>query len=523
VKWHSFRLRIALLSATLAGSAIICFGLVSWLLIYKTKVARLDSEIKSQLLRESSPPRPRNHWPSYQSALPSFFGVNSQSAIALLVLDIDGNTLFSSNNWPADLDQSQLFPQLPFSLPLFPPPREEPPHLYPPPPRNSEEFPPEWPQERPPIHPPLQELLGEPPEPQPIGPDQQRSQLSPIVKHHTASGVWRVGGISSPFAKIAIAVNFARIDREMNPITNIFLISIPSVLILIAIAAWLLSGSALKPLREVTATLQKVTAKGLDQRIPISDVDVEFLEQIEVFNQMMERLERSFQQASRFSADAAHELKTPLAILQGELERTLQQAESGSELQQNLSNLLDEVRRLGSIVRKLLLLSLADAGQMRLHKIDVELSEILLTLAEDIELLAPHLTVKLEIQPKLKIKGDRDLLIQVLQNLITNAVKYNLPSGWVKIAANSKESIVSVTVSNSSHNIPVRDRERIFNRFHRGDSAHNRHIEGLGLGLSLSREIARAHGGELQLDLTPIGETAFTLTFREKAEIGGKK
>ena len=129
MKWHSFRLRIALLSATLAGSAIICFGLVSWLLIYKTKVARLDSEIKSQLLRESSPPRPRNHWPSYQSALPSFFGLNSQNAIALLVLDIDGNTLFSSNNWPADLDQSQLFPQLPFSLPLFPPPREEPPHL----------------------------------------------------------------------------------------------------------------------------------------------------------------------------------------------------------------------------------------------------------------------------------------------------------------------------------------------------------------------------------------------------------
>jgi two-component system heavy metal sensor histidine kinase CusS len=517
VKWHSFRLRIALLSAILAGGALVGFGLVSWLLIYKTKVARLDGEIKSQLWRESSPPRPVNHWSLYSRDLPSFFGLNSQDAIALLVLDTEGNNLFVSNNWPSDLEQSELFPQLPFSPPLFPPPREEPPHLFPPPPpRDGEELSPELPLEGLPIHPPLEELFGEPPEPQPIGIDQRRSLLSPIVKRHTASGVWRVGGISSPFAKIAIAVSFHQIEREMNVITNIFLISIPSVLIVVAIAAWFLSGSALKPLREVTATLQKVTAKGLNQRIPISDVDIEFLEQIEVFNQMMERLERSFQQASRFSADAAHELKTPLAILQGELERTLQQAESGSELQQNLSNLLDEVRRLGSIVRKLLLLSLADAGQMRLHKIDVNLSEILLTLAEDIEILAPQLMVKLEIQTGLRIKGDRDLLIQVLQNLITNAVKYNLPSGWVKIAAQRQELIVSVTVSNSSHNIPVRDRERIFNRFHRGDSAHNRHIEGLGLGLSLSREIARAHGGELQLDLTPMGETAFTLTFRDQ-------
>ncbi|OCR00465.1 two-component sensor histidine kinase [Oscillatoriales cyanobacterium USR001] len=523
MKWHSFRLRIALLSAILAGSALVSFGLLSWLLIYKAKVARLDGEIKSQLLRESSPPRPNNHWPSYERNLPSFFGAYSQRAIALLVLDADGNTLFASNNWPSDLERSELFPELPFAPPLFPPPmfhppRKRPPHLFPPPPRNREEFPPELLPEEPP-----ELLFGEPPEPRPIGHDQRRSKLSGIIKRHTKSGVWRVGGITSPFAKIAIAVSFLQIEREMSPITNIFLISIPSILILVAIAAWFLSGSALKPLREVTATLQKVTAKGLNQRIPISAVDIEFLEQIEVFNQMMERLERSFQQASRFSADAAHELKTPLAILQGELERTLQQAESGSELQQNLSNLLDEVRRLGSIVRKLLLLSLADAGQMRLYKIDVNLSEILMTLAEDIELLAPHLLVKLEIQPGLKIKGDRDLLIQVLQNLITNAVKYNLPNGWVRIAAQRKELIVSVTVSNSSHDIPVRDRERIFNRFHRGDSAHNRHIEGLGLGLSLSREIARAHGGELQLDLTPIGQTAFTLIFHDREEKKRKK
>ncbi|HLO48352.1 MAG TPA: ATP-binding protein [Kamptonema sp.] len=525
MKCHSFRFRIALLSAMLAGTALVGFGLVSWFLIYKTKLARFDSEIKSHLLRESSSPRRVEHWSGYEMALPTFFGVNSPSAIALLVIDVDGNTLFKSTSWPSDLEPKKLFPdQLAFGpqqrLPppetqrqrRFPPrqghrPR---PRRYPPrPPREGEEFLPEWSLGMAPEA--LPEVMGEPP--QLRNREERINKLSPMIEHHTAMGNWRVGGATAPFIRIAIAVKFDLFEHEMSAISNIFLISIPLVLIIVAISAWFLAGSALKPLREVTATLQQVTAKGLDQRIPVGAVDVEFLEQIQVFNQMMERLERSFQQASRFSADAAHELKTPLAILQGELERALQQAESGSEIQQNLSNLIDEVRRLGSIVRKLLLLSLADAGKMRLHQVELDLSEMLLTLAEDIELLAPDLTVNLQIQPGLRIKADRDLLIQVLQNLITNAVKYNLPFGWVRIEAKSKQLIVSVTVSNSSQDIPADDRERIFNRFHRGDSAHNRHIEGLGLGLSLSREIARAHCGELKLELTPSGQTAFTLRF----------
>jgi len=136
----------------------------------------------------------------------------------------------------------------------------------------------------------------------------------------------------------------------------------------VAIGAWILSHRALRPLYRVTAILRGVTATELNQRAASKSVDVEFGELWQVFKQMMDRLERSFKQASRFSADAAHELKTPLAILQGELERSLNQAEPGSQLQQNLSGLIDEVQRLGAIVRKLLLLSLADAGRInRFH------------------------------------------------------------------------------------------------------------------------------------------------------------
>ncbi|WP_415354790.1 sensor histidine kinase [Leptolyngbya sp. FACHB-1624] len=232
---------------------------------------------------------------------------------------------------------------------------------------------------------------------------------------------------------------------------------------------------------------------------------------------MLERLERSFLQASRFSADAAHELKTPLTILQGELERSLQQVEPGSEVQQRLSSLLDEVRRLSSIMRKLLLLSLADAGQMSLYRVKVNLSELLFEMLEDIELLAPHLTVQSDIAPGLSVQGDRDLLKQVLQNLLSNAIKYNLEKGWIRIRAGQSQTAIQVTIANASKGIPVQDRDRIFDRFHRGDPARTRKVEGIGLGLSLAREIVRAHQGDLKLDASQMGQTAFILTLPKTA------
>jgi heavy metal sensor kinase len=328
----------------------------------------------------------------------------------------------------------------------------------------------------------------------------------------TNTGFWRVGAVATSDVDIAIAVNLRTIEAEMNAIRNAYLVSIPLLLVLIAIGAWGVSGSALKPIHEVTATLRRVTAKGLDQRVPTSGSDREFMELLQVFNQMMERLERSFTQASRFSADAAHELKTPLSILQGELERTLQAAAPGSELQQRLSRLLDEVRHLSTIVRKLLLLSLADAGQMRLHTTEVDLSQLLADLVNDIDMLAPDLKVQVQIGTRLTIQADQALLIQILQNLISNAIKYNLPQGWVRIEAEQQHQTIWVTVTNCSRDIPLNERSRIFDRFHRGDLARPQAIEGLGLGLSLSREIAYAHGGNLTLNSTPTGQTAFTLT-----------
>jgi two-component system, OmpR family, heavy metal sensor histidine kinase CusS len=495
VKLSSFRLRIALSFALLTGGVLTGFAMTSWWLIYQAKLNRIDDGIRNQLRRESDRPRPTQHWPPFAKSLPATFNTNSPDDLALLVQDATHQTIYQSPAWTTELTRNTTFPPPPpgaptdqrLSRPPGPPPEDQagpPPNLRPRPP-----LPEDGPERLPPS-----------------------GRLARLVTQSTNTGNWRLGAATGSPLRLAIAVNLRTIDAEMNAIRNVYLVSIPLLLLAIALGAWWLSGSALKPIRDVTETLRRVTAKGLDQRVPTSGSDREFAELLQVFNQMMARLERSFSQASRFSADAAHELKTPLAILQGDLERTLHAAPTGSDLQQRLSSLLDEVRHLNVIVRKLLLLSLADAGQMRLYTTEVDLSELLVDLGNDIEMLAPDLTVKMQVEPALKVQADQALLIQILQNLISNATKYNLSPGWVRIESGRRQQTVFVTVSNASRDIPVSERSQIFDRFHRGDPARNRHVEGLGLGLSLSREIAYAHGGDLTLDPTAAGQTAFTLT-----------
>ncbi|BBD58767.1 integral membrane sensor signal transduction histidine kinase [Nostoc sp. HK-01] len=476
---RSFRLRIALLSATLAGTTLVGFGAVSWFQIYNAKISRLDAELLNQLLRANRPPE-TGKLPPRPELLPSDFGTNSKTPIALLILDTNGQTIREFNSLSADTEVKGLLIQ---RLELAP-------------------APPSIPRQRPPV------IFGtnQPvkPPPRPIPPQ--------LVTEHTAKATWRIGAAKFPNAQVAFAVSLQAVNQEMASIRNIFLISIPGALVLVAVGAWFVSGGALHPIRQLTGVIQQVTVQGLDQRIPSETTDVEFVELIRVFNQMLERLERSFTQASRFSADAAHELKTPLTILQGELERSLQQVEPGSEVQQRLSNLLDEVHRLSGIMRKLLLLSLADAGKMGLYLADVNMSELLLEIVEDVELLAPHLSVQTDIPDNLQVKGDRDLLIQVLQNLLSNAIKYNFADGWIKIQAYQTQKTLKVTIANSSKDILASDRDRLFERFYRGDPARTRKVEGIGLGLSLAREIVRAHQGELALDSLTSGQTGFILT-----------
>jgi two-component system heavy metal sensor histidine kinase CusS len=519
VIFHSFRLRLALLLALLAGVALTGFAAAAWWLTREAKIQQVDATLRSEAEREISRARPVDGWQRYENALARIFATRDPAQVLLLVTESGDGIRFRSEHWPADLDSRSL-PWPPAHLgseiqgndadpaSFRPPPewRSEPPKDFAPPP-------PAWDRDakgpfRPPPGPPDRPGDGKGEfRPPPRGPPPAFAVTTVKIKGQR----WQLGLASVPHARIAIGASLAAIDADMIAVRNAFVVAIPLALALIALGGWFLSTRALRPIQRLTATIRNVTARGLDQRIESAHEDREFAELITVFNDMLNRLERSFLQASRFSADAAHELKTPLAILQGQVERAIGQVDTGSSAQASLTSILDEIRRLSSISRKLLLLSQADAGHMRLYLTRVDLSETLGELVEDTRMLAPTLRVAGDIAPGLVIKADADLLRQLLHNLISNAIKYNTDAGWIRIAAARAGDDLEITVANSSPGIPAAERDRIFERFYRADPAHGRNIDGVGLGLSVSREIARAHGGDLVLKRGADDEALFAL------------
>ena len=343
-----------------------------------------------------------------------------------------------------------------------------------------------------------------------------------VPKFFTAraqSSSWRVGVLGNEDITLVLGLNHDEVQGELNHVRDAFLLTLPVALFLVGLGGWVVAGRALGPLKTIAETAERVTATGLDRRIPESSESPEASRVIQVLNRMMDRLEVSFRQATRFSADASHELKTPLAVMQGELENALQAAASGSAEQQLFGNLLEETQRLNTITRSLLLLAQADAGQLKLTLESMDLSAELETMIEDARVLATdsRLTLDAQVQPQLRVEADLSLLHMAMFNLLTNAIKYNEPDGKISLALTATDSQAVFTVCNSGPGIPAEDQPRVFDRFYRGGRSARPGVDGIGLGLSLAREIVRAHGGELVLKESRAGRTCFELQLNRRA------
>jgi heavy metal sensor kinase len=333
-----------------------------------------------------------------------------------------------------------------------------------------------------------------------------------IASFDAGDSGWRVARVLGPDGEGIVAANVAAIRGELwAALRRIALIAAPIALLLTAVGAWLLSGLALRPVNRLRDAMKAVHERALDQRLPMGREDREFRELIASYNEMLERLEASFNQASRFSADAAHELKTPLTILRGQIERAIPKAQD-PQLQQDLAEVLDEVGRLASISRKLLLLSQADAGKLALLRTEVDLSAMLNERFADTQMLELDATIAAEVEAGLRLQADEQLLGQVLNNVLGNAIRYTPPGGRIGVRARSTPTGVEVLFTNTVHELSPVERSRFFERFYRGDAARNRRVDGHGLGLSLSRVIARAHGGDLTLEPSGAAEVVLKLT-----------
>ncbi len=477
------RLKIALLSAGLSGLVLIVFGVSAWYTVYQMRLDSVDREVRSLASRHPGIFAGRGNPERLASSIQFAFGEDNTNRLILIVQETGGRTLYRSPSWPAEIDPQDL------GLSTASPARD---HTA--------------------ISP---EPATETPRGQGFGlgrggPPPAASFGGSVRFRNARTGVsnWRIGVISNERITLAVGLNQEEVLGEMIHLRNFLLITIPVALFFIGLGGWIIAGRALRPLSLIADTAEHVTAHGLGERVPDVAGNPEAQRVIQVLNRMMDRLEQSFQQASRFSSDASHELKTPIAVMQGELENALQAAAPGSPEQQLFASLLEQTERLRTITRNLLLLAQADAGRLPIVRHPIDLSNEMEGLVDDAEALATGMNLSFDVQitPGVTVEADRALLHAACFNLLTNAIKYNEPGGRVSVQLQGGPTPI-VTIGNSGPGIPPEDQEKVFHRFYR--VRQNPATEGMGLGLSLAREIIRAHGGELILKESAPGWTVF--------------
>jgi heavy metal sensor kinase len=292
----------------------------------------------------------------------------------------------------------------------------------------------------------------------------------------------------------------------------IFQVGLPAV-ILGLLGGWWLTRRALAPVTKLTDAVEKIHEKNLGEKIPRTHNGDELDRLTEMFNVMTARLDDSFQRIREFTLHASHELKTPLTVLCGETETALREDALSSAERERAASQLDELRRLARIVDGLTLLAKADAGQVALKLEPLRLDELVRDNFADAQILAEPHGIKVELTncEEISVRGDRHRLRQLLLNLADNAVKYNQPHGDVIMSLSKSGDMAQFSIVNTGAGISPEILPRVFDRFFRGDPAHENTIDGCGLGLSIAKWIVSAHNGTIQIESVPSKLTTVTV------------
>jgi two-component system, OmpR family, sensor kinase len=290
---------------------------------------------------------------------------------------------------------------------------------------------------------------------------------------------------------------------------------IPFTIVLASIGGYFLARKSLAPVADMTSRADHIGEFTIHQRLPIQNPHDELGRLAATFNRLLDRLDAAFERQRRFIADASHEFRTPLAILQGESEVALSNDNrSVAEYRESLGILHQEARRLSRVVDDMFTLSRADAGQYPVAPREFYLDELAGDCVQSLRSLAAARSISLRVNSdhELPIVADESLIRRMLLNLFDNAIKYTPTGGVVTIATCSASDQVEISVANDGPGIPIEMQPRIFERFFRGDQARTRGSSdaGAGLGLSIAKWIAEAHHGSLKLTRSDSTGTVFT-------------
>ena len=325
-----------------------------------------------------------------------------------------------------------------------------------------------------------------------------RVRIVPIEQNGQPTGALEVGRADT-------------VAETLRSLLWILGVAYPAVLVIATFGGIFLAARALSPIDRVTRLARRISAEDLSQRLNLRLPDDEVGRLARTFDEMIARLDDAFRRQRQFTADASHELRTPLTAIKGQVEVALTRPRQQAAYREVLQAVNEEVDRLIRLVGSLLTLARADAGQIPIASESVNLQDLVDAAVEQVQPAAQERNINLTIVtgPTSTLQGDEDLLLQLLLNLLGNAIKYTPAGGSVTVGWNIDGKQVELWVRDTGVGIAPEHLPRIFDRFYRVDKARSRAEGGSGLGLSISRWIAEAHGGSISVESAPDQGSVF--------------
>jgi heavy metal sensor kinase len=324
---------------------------------------------------------------------------------------------------------------------------------------------------------------------------------------------------------LQVGLPLKAMDDALSRYRDLLMWRVPIALLAAVAASWWLSKFALLPLSRVAEAAQTIDVRTLERRLPVRGAGDELDRVVDAFNATLGRLEVAVGHMRQFSAAMAHELRTPLAALRGEIDLAWHAPTASPEQKERFGSQLEEIDRLTRLIDRILTLARAEAGQIKLARAPVDLSELALRLVDQLELIAAAKSIDLRCEPApaaassaaaaaaapVVVQGDAGWLERLVLNLVDNAVKFTPEHGRVVIRVAREGDQARIDVEDTGMGLSPEDAQRVFERFFRADASRSSATEGAGLGLSLVQWIAEQHGGGVTVRSRPGEGSTFTV------------
>lgn len=285
---------------------------------------------------------------------------------------------------------------------------------------------------------------------------------------------------------------------------------LPILLLLAVVGGYVLAYRAMRPVKEITKAAEQISrGRDLKRRIELGTGNDELHQLADVFNEMFGRLDQAFQAEQQFTADASHELRTPVAVIMAQCEYTLEEPRTAEEYEESLTVIRRQGGKMKRLIEDMLCFARMEQNSEKAAREPLDFSKLADDICTDLVLLKTKgIALSWEIEPEIMLVGNRLLLTRMISNLINNAYRYGRENGSIAVSVKREGQIV-LTVRDDGIGIAPEEQEKIFERFYRADAS--RSTEGTGLGLAMVREIAEFHGGSVTVASEPGVGSTFTI------------